>query len=88
MLGHDEDLYAPDEGAEPAVGAAAWRGERHGDDQLHLRHHRTTQGRADHARNIWTNAMTFALHAGVTDRDVYLHTLPMFHANSGGCRSP
>ena len=28
--------------------------------------------------------MTFALHAGVTDRDVYLHTLPMFHANGWG----
>jgi acyl-CoA synthetase (AMP-forming)/AMP-acid ligase II len=35
-------------------------------------------------RNIWTNAVTFALHAGVTDRDVYLHTLPMFHANGWG----
>ncbi len=35
-------------------------------------------------RNIWTNALTFALHAGVTDRDVYLHTLPMFHANGWG----
>ena len=35
-------------------------------------------------RNIWTNAVTFALHAAVTDRDVYLHTLPMFHANGWG----
>ena len=35
-------------------------------------------------RNIWTNALTFALHTGVTDRDVYLHTLPMFHANGWG----
>jgi fatty-acyl-CoA synthase len=35
-------------------------------------------------RNIWTNATTFALHTGVTDRDVYLHTLPMFHANGWG----
>lgn len=35
-------------------------------------------------RNIWTNAVTFALHAGVSDRDVYLHTLPMFHANGWG----
>src|SRR4051812_25058820 len=35
-------------------------------------------------RNIWTNAITFALHAGVSDRDVYLHTLPMFHANGWG----
>ena len=35
-------------------------------------------------RNIWTNAVTFALHAAVTDRDVYLHTLPMFHCNGWG----
>ena len=35
-------------------------------------------------RNIWVNAVTFALHTGVTDRDVYLHTLPMFHANGWG----
>ena len=35
-------------------------------------------------RNIWVNATTFAMHAGLTDRDVYLHTLPMFHANGWG----
>ena len=35
-------------------------------------------------RNIWVNAVTFGLHTGVTDRDVYLHTLPMFHANGWG----
>ena len=35
-------------------------------------------------RNIWVNAVTFAMHAQVSDRDVYLHTLPMFHANGWG----
>ncbi|MCW2529878.1 MAG: AMP-dependent synthetase [Pseudonocardiales bacterium] len=35
-------------------------------------------------RNCWLNAVTFALHAGATDNDVYLHTLPMFHANGWG----
>jgi acyl-CoA synthetase (AMP-forming)/AMP-acid ligase II len=35
-------------------------------------------------RNIWVNAVTFALHAGCSDRDVYLHTLPMFHCNGWG----
>jgi acyl-CoA synthetase (AMP-forming)/AMP-acid ligase II len=35
-------------------------------------------------RNIWVNGVTFALHIGATDRDVYLHTLPMFHANGWG----
>ena len=35
-------------------------------------------------RNTWINAVTFGLHTGVTDRDVYLHTLPMFHCNGWG----
>ncbi|HEX5366728.1 MAG TPA: AMP-binding protein [Acidimicrobiales bacterium] len=35
-------------------------------------------------RNLWINATTFALHTGVSDRDVYLHTLPMFHCNGWG----
>ncbi|WP_370248229.1 AMP-binding protein [Nocardioides sp.] len=35
-------------------------------------------------RNIWINATTFAMHAQAGDRDVYLHTLPMFHANGWG----
>jgi fatty-acyl-CoA synthase len=35
-------------------------------------------------RNCWLNAVTFGWHAGVSDRDVLLHTLPMFHANGWG----
>ena len=35
-------------------------------------------------RNLWVNATTFGWHATVTDNDVYLHTLPMFHANGWG----
>lgn len=35
-------------------------------------------------RNNWLNAVAFGWHATVTDRDVYLHTLPMFHANGWG----
>ncbi|MGH9136050.1 MAG: AMP-binding protein [Acidimicrobiales bacterium] len=35
-------------------------------------------------RNVWLNAVTFGLHLGVSDRDVYLHTLPMFHCNGWG----
>jgi acyl-CoA synthetase (AMP-forming)/AMP-acid ligase II len=35
-------------------------------------------------RNAWINTMTFGFHAGVSDRDVYLHTLPMFHCNGWG----
>ncbi|MET9182553.1 AMP-binding protein [Kitasatospora aureofaciens] len=35
-------------------------------------------------RNAWLNATLMGLHYGVSDRDVYLHTLPMFHANGWG----
>jgi acyl-CoA synthetase (AMP-forming)/AMP-acid ligase II len=35
-------------------------------------------------RNLWTNSTTFGWHTGVSDRDVYLHTLPMFHCNGWG----
>ncbi|CAN5259397.1 AMP-binding protein [soil metagenome] len=35
-------------------------------------------------RNIWVNAVTFAMHTAVTDRDVLMHTLPMFHCNGWG----
>ena len=35
-------------------------------------------------RNIWTNAVLFGMHMQVSDRDVYLHTLPMFHCNGWG----
>ena len=35
-------------------------------------------------RARWTNAVTFGWHAAVTDRDVYLHTLPMFHCDGWG----
>ncbi|WP_320782088.1 AMP-binding protein [Streptomyces sp. CRN 30] len=35
-------------------------------------------------RALWLNATVFGLHTTIGDRDVYLHTLPMFHANGWG----
>ena len=35
-------------------------------------------------RNLWVNAAVFGWQMGVNDRDVYLHTLPQFHANGWG----
>jgi acyl-CoA synthetase (AMP-forming)/AMP-acid ligase II len=35
-------------------------------------------------RSLWLNATVFGWQAGVNDRDVYLHTLPMFHCNGWG----
>ena len=35
-------------------------------------------------RNLWLNSATFGWHTSVSDRDTYLHTLPMFHCNGWG----
>ncbi len=35
-------------------------------------------------RTLWLNATTFGWQTGVSDRDVYLWTLPMFHCNGWG----
>ena len=35
-------------------------------------------------RNCWLNAAAFGWHVNVSDRDVYMHTLPMFHCNGWG----
>lgn len=35
-------------------------------------------------RNCWMNAMALGWHIGISDRDVYLHTLPTFHCNGWG----
>ena len=35
-------------------------------------------------RNLWLNAAIFGWQTGVTHREIYLHTLPMFHCNGWG----
>jgi fatty-acyl-CoA synthase len=35
-------------------------------------------------RSLWLNSAVFGWQVGVDDRDVYLHTLPMFHCNGWG----
>jgi acyl-CoA synthetase (AMP-forming)/AMP-acid ligase II len=35
-------------------------------------------------RSLWVNAATFGWQTGVSDRDTYLWTLPMFHCNGWG----
>jgi fatty-acyl-CoA synthase len=35
-------------------------------------------------RALWINATIFGLHTTISDRDVLMHTLPMFHANGWG----
>jgi acyl-CoA synthetase (AMP-forming)/AMP-acid ligase II len=80
VLGEDDDLYL--EGVAPR----SWEPEENATATINYTSGTTARPKGVQIthRNIWTNAVTFALHAGVTDRDVYLHTLPMFHANGWG----
>jgi len=81
VLGDDESLFAP-EGAEPV----AWEPDENATACINYTSGTTARPKGVQIthRNVWTNALTFGLHAGVSDRDVYLHTLPMFHANGWG----
>jgi acyl-CoA synthetase (AMP-forming)/AMP-acid ligase II len=80
VLGDDDHLFA--EGVE----ARAWEPDENATATINYTSGTTARPKGVQIthRNIWTNALTFALHTGVTDRDVYLHTLPMFHANGWG----
>jgi fatty-acyl-CoA synthase len=81
VLGDDDHLYAP-EGAEPKP----WTHDENATACINYTSGTTARPKGVQMthRNIWTDAVTFGLHAGVTDRDVYLHTLPMFHVNGWG----
>jgi acyl-CoA synthetase (AMP-forming)/AMP-acid ligase II len=81
VLGEDSEIFAP-EGSEPRP----WERDENATATINYTSGTTARPKGVQIthRNIWTNALTFALHAGVTDRDVYLHTLPMFHANGWG----
>ncbi len=80
VIGQDSDMYA--EGGEPQP----WEPDENATATINYTSGTTARPKGVQIthRNVWTNAVTFALHAGVTDRDVYLHTLPMFHANGWG----
>ncbi len=80
VIGNDEDMYL--EGVDPQP----WEHEENATATINYTSGTTARPKGVQIthRNIWTNAVTFALHTGVTDRDVYLHTLPMFHANGWG----
>jgi len=81
VLGDDEHLYAP-EGAVPQP----WQPDESATACINYTSGTTARPKGVQIthRNIWVNAVTFAMHAQVSDRDVYLHTLPMFHANGWG----
>ncbi|HEY1640533.1 MAG TPA: AMP-binding protein [Streptosporangiaceae bacterium] len=79
----DAALFAPAAaGAEPA----AWTGDE--DDTASINYTSGTTARPKGVqlthRNCWLNAAIFGWHTGVSDRDVFMHTLPMFHCNGWG----
>jgi acyl-CoA synthetase (AMP-forming)/AMP-acid ligase II len=78
VLGRDDDLYAPP-GAEPRH----WEPDESATATINYTSGTTARPKGVQIthRNIWTNTVTFGLHIGVSDRDVYLHTLPLFHCN-------
>ncbi|KRF06666.1 AMP-dependent synthetase [Nocardioides sp. Soil777] len=81
VIGDDSDMFAA-EGVEPR----AWEPDESATACINYTSGTTARPKGVQIthRNIWVNAVTFAMHAAVTDRDVYLHTLPMFHANGWG----
>jgi len=79
----DAELFAP---APEGAGAEEWAGAE--DDACSVNYTSGTTARPKGVqlshRNCWLNAVTFGWHTGVNDRDVLLHTLPMFHCNGWG----
>jgi fatty-acyl-CoA synthase len=79
----DAELFAPaPAGAEPA----AWQPDEDVTASINYTSGTTARPKGVQLthRNCWLNAAIFGWHTAVTDRDVFLHTLPMFHCNGWG----
>jgi fatty-acyl-CoA synthase len=81
LIGDDDELFAP-----PGARAEPWEVDEGATATINYTSGTTARPKGVQLthRNLWVNATTFAMHAGVNDRDVYLHTLPMFHCNGWG----
>ncbi|TWE10068.1 AMP-binding protein [Rudaeicoccus suwonensis] len=82
VLGEETDELLWGSTDEPAP----WAGDEHATATINYTSGTTARPKGVQLthRNLWLNATVFGWQTGVSDRDVYLHTLPMFHANGWG----
>ena len=81
VLGDDDALYA--RGAEPRAWAEP---DENATATINYTSGTTARPKGVQLthRCLWLNATVFGLHTTISDRDVLLHTLPMFHVNGWG----
>ncbi|WP_375001761.1 AMP-binding protein [Aeromicrobium sp. CTD01-1L150] len=91
VLGEDDEAvwgWSPESGSRPAHGASPepWEADESATATINYTSGTTARpkGVQQTHRALWTNATVFGWQASVDDRDVYLHTLPMFHCNGWG----
>jgi acyl-CoA synthetase (AMP-forming)/AMP-acid ligase II len=82
VIGDEADAALLHPGTEPV----AWAGDEDATATINYTSGTTARPKGVQLthRNLWINATTFGWHLGVSDRDVYLHTLPQFHCNGWG----
>ncbi len=79
----DAELFAP---APPAAQPEPWTPDEDATASINYTSGTTARPKGVQLthRNCWVNAAVLGWHVAVSDRDVYLHTLPMFHCNGWG----
>ncbi|MGP3533432.1 AMP-binding protein [Microbacterium sp. RD1] len=80
ILGEDDELWGR------AAAPASWNADEDATATLNYTSGTTARPKGVQLthRNLWINATTFGWHLALDESDVYLHTLPMFHANGWG----